>query len=216
MKKGISEEPMEPVITIVSGETETMLPRETVICSGSSSLVVMESTNIPGGDTLTSSSTAAAILKEQRKKLHMFRGTGNAIAVQLFAIDEKYEMRWGCVELLCCSHACMTDVMDLQVSRSTTDGLPTLSCKMNHHWNLVCSVLILSFILCAQDHDFLILSQPPSLPEFPLLTYFSVIIMSNFLIFMTFISLIIVCVYVYVCLCGVYLSSEYCRDPVWW
>lgn len=46
---------------------------------------------------------AAAVLK-RHKKQSVFRGTGNAIAVQLFAIDEKYEMRLvqcGNIDAIC-------------------------------------------------------------------------------------------------------------------
>jgi len=51
-----------------------------------------ESFGMAGGETKTEDPTSTES-KRKVKKQYLFKGEGSALAVQLFAIDEKYEMR---------------------------------------------------------------------------------------------------------------------------
>ena len=51
-----------------------------------------DSSYVAGGEAKTEDPTSSASKKKVRKQ-YFFKGEGSALAVQLFAIDEKYEMR---------------------------------------------------------------------------------------------------------------------------
>lgn len=92
----ISAPEVAPVIETVRSDSKTTIGETSaVIKAGDSVDIPLETIDDTSATDIQESTvvTATAVLKIPHKKQYVFRGTGNALAVQLFAIDEKYEMR---------------------------------------------------------------------------------------------------------------------------